>query len=435
MTGTKRFFWILLMVSLVGCVDKSRDLTPLLSLDDNSALNGNETISDTNEDDSAAEDVVVINRNSIMTNLVDNVFIPNYKSIADASAIFASNTGVLADYCGSIDTTEVVSKKAAAQTAWHDLMDKVQQTEIHVIGPALRNDGALQTRIHSYTSGNLAKCAVDQSVVRLNESTDFSVVMRALNQRGMRAIEYLLFNENMNHSCSSQVPTTSNWNALSVSERAVQRCNLALELAGDVADASGLIYNGWTADDSSFRTEFLSESNRSDNFQQITDALFYIETYTKSGKLSIPLGLDSKCSGITCPDLIESAYSKSSLRNIKVNTQEFLRIFNGDSGIGFDDLIADAGHADISNRFKDQSSDVINRIDQMDTSLSTQLSTILTSSEETACMNAFLYPDDESDLDACSLTGLLKRITDDLKIEFVVIVNVPIPGRVQSDND
>ncbi|MDG1693623.1 MAG: imelysin family protein [Porticoccaceae bacterium] len=421
MTGIKRFVWILLMVGLVGCVDKSRDLTPTLSISD--------------EANSADEASIVIDRNAVMTNLVDNVFIPNYKSTADSSAIFASNTGALADYCESIDTAVEVSKKAAAKTAWRDLMDKVQQTEIHVIGPALRNEGALQSRIHSYTTGNLAKCAVDQSVIQLNESTDFSVAIRALNQRGMRAIEYLLFNDNMNHSCSSQVPTTSNWHALSEPQRVLQRCNLALELAGDVAYASGLIYDGWTADNSSFRTEFLSESNRSDNFQQITDALFYIETYTKSGKLAIPLGLDPKCSGITCPDLVESPYSESSLRDIQVNIQEFLRIFNGDSGIGFDDLIADAGFADIANRFKSQSTNVINKVDEIQTSLSTQLATILTSNEETACINAQTNPDDESILSVCSLAGLIKRITDDLKIDFVAVVNVPVPGRVQSDND
>ena len=422
MTGIRSIFWILLMVGLVGCVDKSRDLTPTLSTDDGT-------------DSETDEDVVVIDRNAIMTNLVDNVFIPNYKSTADSSAIFASNAGALADYCGAIDTTEEGSKKTAAQTAWRDLMDKVQQTEIHIIGPALRNDGALQSRIHSYTSGSLRTCAIDQAVIQLNQSTDFSVTSRALNQRGMGAIEYLLFNDNLGHSCSSQVLTTSDWNALSETERKTQRCNLALVLAGDVADSSQLIHEEWTDVDSPYRAEFLTEGSRNENFQQITDALFYIESYTKSGKLGIPLGIDPKCSGITCPNLVESPYSESSLRNIKVNTQEFLRIFNGVSGVGFDDLIADAGHADIANQFKSQSADVITRIDQIETSLSAQLATILTSNDETICMNAFANPDDESDLDACSLTGLLKRITDDLKIDFVAIVNVPVPGRVQSDND
>lgn len=435
MIGTKRFFWILLMVSLAGCVDKSRDLIPSLLANDDNSANSEETNDGVNDDSTSTEDDVVIDRNAIMTNLVDNVFIPNYKSTAESSASFASNAGALADYCGAIDTAEEAGKKAVAQTAWHDLMDRVQQTEIHIVGPALRNDGALQSRIHPYTTGNLAKCAVDQSVIQLNESTDFSVAARALNQRGMRAMEYLLFNDNMNHSCSSQVATTNGWNDLTLPERALQRCNLALELAGDVAYASGLIHDEWIADNALYRTEFLSESNRSDNFQQITDALFYIESYTKSGKLAIPLGLDPKCSGMTCPDLVESPYSESSLRNVKVNTQEFLRIFNGDSGVGFDDLIADAGFAGIANRFKTQSADVINKIEEIQTSLSDQLATISTSNEETECVNSHANPDDDSALSVCSLAGLLKRITDDLKIEFVTVVNVPVPGRVQSDND
>jgi hypothetical protein len=132
---------------------------------------------------------------------------------------------------------------------------------------------------------------------------------------------------------------------------------------------------------------------------------------------------------------VESPYSESSLRNVKVNTQEFLRIFNGDSGVGFDDLIADAGFADIANRFKTQSADVINKVDEIQTSLSDQLATISTSNEETECVNSHANPDDDSALSVCSLAGLLKRITDDLKIEFVTVVNVPVPGRVQSDND
>ena len=98
-------------------------------------------------------------------------------------------------------------------------------------------------------------------------------------------------------------------------------------------------------------------------------------------------------------------------------------------------MIADAGFSDISNRFKVQSTDVVTKVDQIDTSLGDQISAISTSVEEADCINASANPDDEVVLDACSLAGLLKRITDDLKIDFVAVVNVPVPGRVQSDND
>ena len=138
---------------------------------------------------------------------------------------------------------------------------------------------------------------------------------------------------------------------------------------------------------------------------------------------------------MTCPDLIESPFSQSSLQNIKTNTQEFLRIYSGDNGIGFDDLIEDEGYAEIANRFKTQSMDVINLIDTIESSLTVQIASIQSIDDETSCTNSEANPEDDSLLDACSLAGLLKRITDDLKIEFVSIVNVPVPGRVQSDND
>ena len=56
-------------------------------------------------------------------------------------------------------------------------------------------------------------------------------------------------------------------------------------------------------------------------------------------------------------------------------------------------------------------------------------------SQATACNNAFADPDTSSDLVGCRLTGAVKRITDDLKIDFVTIVGVLIPDSAQADND
>ena len=415
MSVFKSVFWLFVPLLLIGCVDKSRDLTSPLSVNE---LDNND-----------------FDRGSLMLNLVDNIFIPNYKTTSELALNFSSDTGVIAEYCGVIGTQDEQEKLVLAQTAWRELMDSVQKTEMHILGPSQRNEAALQNRMHSYTLGSLATCGLDQAVIQSIENVDFSVSNRAVNQRGMGAIEYLLFNDNLNHSCSSQVLTTNTWNALSETVRKTQRCNLALQLAKDVSDASDKIYQQWTAGDSAYREEFLQEASREDNFQLITDALFYIETFTKSSKLAIPLGLDPKCSAITCPDLIESPYSETTLRNIKINTQEFLRIFNGSDGLGFDDLIADAGFSETANRFKNQSAQVLNRLESINTSLSDQVSTITTVDDETTCTNSMANPQDPSALDACSLTGLLKLITDDLKIDFVTIVNVPVPGRVQSDND
>lgn len=421
----KSLFFLLPLVVLAGCVDKSRDLTSPFG----ASL-------DTNDFD----------RGALMTNLVDNIFIPNYKTTSELAADFASESGAVANYCASIDSLNETSKLSDARTAWRGLMDSVQKTEMHIIGPAANNNAELNNRLNSYrgvfedgSAEEISKCGIDVAVTLL-AADNYNVATRASNQRGLGAIEYLLFNEDLTHNCGISLSATQDWNNLSQSAKKTQRCDLAMTLANDVAEASATIHNQWTAGDSPYRTEFLSEASRADNFQQITDALFYIETYTKSEKLFTPLGLPpnsdkSKCSAITCPDLIESPYSESSLRNIKVNAEEFLRIFNGADGVGFYDLIADAGQPYIANRFRTQLQQVIDRIESIDTSLYDQVSSITSSQDKSTCESSWHYPNDADSLDACSVASLLKLVTDDLKIEFVLIVDVPIPGSVQSDND
>ena len=167
----------------------------------------------------------------------------------------------------------------------------------------------------------------------------------------------------------------------------------------------------------------------------MTDALFYIETFSKSQKLTIPLGIDDKCSSLTCSELIESPFSGASLRNLAINANEFLTIFNGGEGLGFDDLIIDEGFADIAQRFQTQLADVNERISGSPNSLVDQIEMIESAGADTDCINAFANPSVQSSYSACSAAGLFKKVTDDLKIEFVTIVGVAIPGRVQSDND
>ena len=67
--------------------------------------------------------------------------------------------------------------------------------------------------------------------------------------------------------------------------------------------------------------------------------------------------------------------------------------------------------------------DAIANIDASTVSLTDQATAITDETTTSACTNAYGSPDTSStDYSACSLTGLLKRITDVLKIEFVNIV-------------
>tara|TARA_B110000027_G_scaffold109205_1_gene116569 strand:- start:3921 stop:5201 length:1281 start_codon:yes stop_codon:yes gene_type:complete len=417
----------LLVLCLAGCVDKSRDIAaPASASSDSSTADpagtGNTSVEET------------FDRTALMTNLVDTVFIPNYKTTASLADSFSADSGSLATYCDSIGTADEAASRTNAQSDWLVLMDSVQKTEMHVVGPAFNNEEALHNRVHSYSTGSLATCALDQSVIEAS-SAGFEISSRAFNQRGMGALEYLLFNTDINHSCSSQIQATASWNDLTQTDRKAKRCVLAEKLASDVAVASTLIHRQWTEGDNAFREEFLNEDRQGENFQLIIDSIFYLETFTKSQKLTIPLGLDKDCSSLTCPGLIESPYSETSLRNIRTNASEFLTIFNGGEGIGFDDLINGEDFGEITARFQNQLSVVDRKIAGMSGSLSDQVALVQADATDPTCVNAFANPDFETAISACSLAGAIKRVTDDLKIEFVTIVDVAIPGRAQSDND
>lgn len=376
---------------------------------------------------------------SVLTSIVDQIVIPNYKALSDEAAAFAAADGPVAAYCDALETDTEATALADAQDAWKSVMHEVQKTELHIIGPAAKNNSSLRNRVYFYQEKDnsvdtLSSCATDAAVVNANSQSDFQVSATPNNQRSLSSIEYLLFNTNLDHTCSSNVPAVADWNALSAVERKAQRCALAELIAEDVAVNAEQIHSDWGP----YRESFLNPDEIGTTFELMTDGLFYFEKHTKSAKLNGPLGIDALCPDdqLTCPEYIESPYSETSLEHIKVNTEQFMAIFSN----GLDELADQTAPGAWSNTFKALISDVVDMINTMqasnpDDSLSDQLASILSTDDMAACESAFGSPDTESDLPICNLGGLVKRVTDDLKIEFITYLGVDLPEGAGGDTD
>ena len=401
-----------------------------------SSSSSTSTDSGSNDSDTTSNSSADFNIPAMLTDIADKVIIPNYESLATAANAFAADTSSLATYCGAIGSVDEASALAAAQTEWLDVMAKIQLTEPHAVGPAGANDDTLRNRVLSYANVDLNTCGLDQSVAQ-QSGADFDLSTRSSNQRGFSAIEYLLYNTTLTHSCAPQISATSGWNELTETTRKTQRCTYAQSLATDVADAASTIANEWSATGGNYRATFVAEDSAGTSLQALTDVVIvHMDKEAKDRKIGIPTGVKAECSSYSCADLIESPYSESSLTNIRNNLIGFREVFNGGDGVGFDDLINDADFADITTSVQTKIADAIENIDAASVSLNDQATAITDETTASACTNAYGSPDTSStDYSACSLTGLLKRITDVLKIEFVNIVGVNLPGSVQSDND
>lgn len=372
----------------------------------------------------------------MLANYTDTIIVPNYDTFAQQSADFNADTGTLAQYCNAIGSADESSTRSAAQAAWRDAMSQWQLTELHQLGPVLQNSGALRNRIHSYSrSALVSTCGIDQSVVIADSDANFSVSNRASNQRGLGAIEYLLFNNNLSHTCPDQVSQTSDWNSRPENERKQLRCNYARRLAGDVAQAADSLASAWETNGGNYRSTFVNPGNLNDSLKALSDALFYLDTETKDSKLGIPTGINSGCSQRTCPTVVESRFAQTSLDNIRRNLQSFITLLKGGDGLGFDDVIEQAGVPEVTDKLLADSQLALAEIDAMTTSLSEQLNSINDDASKEACIAAAGNPDSARTVPVCNLYGYIRRITDTLKVGFVAAVDVDLPDRAQSDND
>lgn len=371
----------------------------------------------------------------MMANYADNIIIPIYDEFSAGAEVASTGSGSIANYCQSIGTGSEITQHNLARESWRELMSQWQQAEIFLVGPAAENGNALRNAIFSYASNfPPSSCAVDQSVV-LAQASDFNIENRSFNSRGLDALEYLLFNESLEHTCPIQIVETQNWNSLSDTERKQQRCQYAQDVIEDIHNSAQTLLNSWVSSGSDYRTEFINPVTASENIEALSDALFYIEVETKDTKLGLPIGLKSDCSQIACPAAVESPYSETSLKNIQENLIGFKKALNGDQGLGFDDIIIEKGYPEVAQTFNNDIDAAIAYIDTIDSSLLSQSQALLENGNEVDCVNSAANPDSVQEISICSLHGYVKRITDTLRVEFITIVDLDLPDRSQSDND
>lgn len=432
---------LLLALAAAGCVDSSRDpptpAPPAPPPVTEAGETDTEDEEESGDEESGTEEEEApepFSTAAMLRNLADAVILPNYEALASGAADFAADDGPVAAYCAAIGTDDEAAARADAQAAWREAMALVQAAEMHVFGPALANGGALRKRVLSYADAPLSTCGVDISAVRAG-AEDFSIRTRSANQRGYGALEYLLFNEELEHTCAPQVPDTSDWDELPEADRLLARCGLARLVAADAADAAASLADAWSSDGGDYRAALLDAEASGEALQHLTDGLFALDLLVKDRKLGIPTGIHDDCGENACPELVESRWSGNSFANIRANAASFAAIFEGGDGFGFDDFIVNEEFPEVAARFSANTRAIIDYVDGIDTTLHEQVLAIESEGRGTECVNAFAAADLAAELSACSLLGLVKRVTDDLKIDFVTIVGVSIPGGAQTDND
>ncbi|OFC69415.1 imelysin family protein [Alteromonas confluentis] len=367
------------------------------------------------------------NEQALLTHLTDNVITPVFQQFnADALqqaqevSAYCESEVALANF--DITDAELTPFKSAARLSWENAMESWQQAEMMQMGPLLDNDGLLKNNIYSWPVVNY--CAVDYDVEFFREGevngAPYDITLRTPSRKGMVALEYLLFNEDLDVSCESGSP--GNWHNLSNSERRVARCEFAVEVANDIATSSETLLSLW-AGDNGYAAQLKSAGSASSMFaseheavNRISDAMFYLDSMTKDGKLATPLGLfANSCGAQACPEDVESGYAQRSFAHILNNLIGFQALLTGSDGPGFTDFLIDVGDTDTAETMRDDITTAIENVRAYETTLAEAL---------------------VQDPDAVTQTHAdVKSVTDNLKADFINSLALELPATSAGDND
>lgn len=342
---------------------------------------------------------------------------------------FEARAAVLRDRAQTFASDRSTENADAARSAWIDAIASWQLAELFQFGPAARPKapGAQDFRdnIYAFPLGN--RCKVEEQIVSQAYAQPDFPTATLINGRGLAAAEYLLFYPGTDNACSkfSTINAQGTWAALDAATLAQRKSLYAAAVAKDVhARAAGLVV-AWDPAGGNFRKELVEAGAGSslfatdqDALNAVSDALFYTDNELKDLKLGKPLGLID-CFTATCPEAVESPYALRSTAHVRANLVGLRRLFEGcyadGAGLGFDDWLRAAGAGDLADRMVADIATARAAVDALDPPLE---QAVVTHPARVQVVHA-----------------AIKKITDELKTEFVTVLNLELPQTVEGDND
>lgn len=361
------------------------------------------------------------NQQQLVTSVVNNAILPSYNDFKSKAQQQVTDVKAWCD-AQVLNTGDISGLKQTAQTSWRSAMDAWQVAEVMQIGPLLANDNSLRNKIYSWP--NISRCAVDQDVVRA-EDDGYNIADRTNTRRGLDAMEYLLFSPNLEHSCTIPGTEPVGWNERTELSRNIARCQFANLVANDLVTNVDDVIQQWQGDtgyaqrliNAGQAGAAIDDIHKAVN--EISDALFYIDSSTKDAKLATPLGLFANdCGAQPCAQNVESPLSQHSLNNIINNLKGLDLLFRGgtgDSAVGFDDYLVDVGDSATALKMQQDISTAIQTASAINVSLAQAL-------EQNPDSVTAVHTD-------------VKDVTDSLKADFINSLALQLPATSAGDND
>ncbi len=400
-------------------------------------LKGEETLPPTPKKEGLSSNKSVgkeINKKNLVEDLVNFSMTPQVSNFVEASRRLNSEIARNCQLEAFSSTTSDKEAAIALKFLWRAAMGAYHSIEVMQIGPLAENNFELLDRVYSYPSTN--RCAIDIEVYNM-ATQDSYTLPRATNRLGLDAIEYLIFQTDLNHSCARNSKNLANWDSFSNAVKANSRCNYLKSIGRQLADDVEKIESHWLR----FASR-LSQGSENELLNQIFFALFYIEKNTKDQTLGIPTGLSKalpRCHGRFCLNSIQHKDSKFTKQLLSSQMNSFKIIFTGiydeqHSGFGLRDYLLGQKNTfshQVAKKIETKIANLTANLNKLpsDYDIFTELESI---TDYELCRNS---THEDRKVEACSLYQDFKSLTDVLKKELTVALSIRLPVDTEGDGD
>lgn len=321
------------------------------------------------------------------------------------------------------------ASRDAAREAWKKAIDAWQRGELMGFGPSALTGapGGRDLRDPIYAWPLVNRCLIEQQLAdKTYERPELATAL--VNTRGLGAAEFLLFHEGADNACAptAGINAEGTWAALGAPEIAKRKVAYGRAIAADTLRRADELVAAWDPAQGNFlATMTTAGSNPVFGTQQmafnaVSNAFFYVDDVMKNMKVGKPAGLSPGCAAAPCLTDLESQWarrSKEHLRNNLVGFDRQLRGCSADgSGLGWDDLLTAVGDAPLAKKLADAVAAARAALDDLKEA----------SLDEDIAKNA---------AGVARFYESLRVIVVLLKTEFLSVLDLELPKRVEGDND
>lgn len=272
------------------------------------------------------------NPTPIFSNISNSIIMTSYSNLeANAKSLKAATDSYAQSCSGSTSVLNL-------QNLWKTNMASLKDAEINQFGPSVQGGyyEIMDPWVNSYLSNPADTTSINSYIAGSN--TISLTTITALNklQRGMPAIEYLLFDDG-----SGNTSLTSICNNLTG-----RRLQYLTQLVTDYYNNTNSLKNAWIANNGNFVNELPTAEMGSSFFDSKKNAMdtlinqmINLLNAIVDKKLGYPAGLNVSSGGTIRSTFVESRYSDTSVDNLVANLKSIRNYYTGNGGLGISDYV------------------------------------------------------------------------------------------------